>query len=96
MSLPTVRTPGSHLDRARVLQREGPTPSQCLASSLSASDLNTWAHPVKSKCVTPGETCTTEKKHMPEDTAVPAFHQTPRAHLDTAHLLLSDGPASYL
>lgn len=47
MSLPTVRTPGSHLDRAHVLQQEGPTPSQCLASSLFASDLNTWAHPVR-------------------------------------------------
>ena len=47
MSLPTVRTPGSHLDRAHVLQQEGPTPSQRLASSLFASDLNTWAHPVR-------------------------------------------------
>lgn len=89
MSLPTVRTPGSHLDRAHVLQQEGPTLSQCLASSLFASDLNTWAHPVRANLLL-------QEKPMPEDTAVPAFHQSPHAHLDTAHFLLSDGPASYL
>lgn len=58
-----------------------------MASSLPATDLNTWVPTRERKPVAIGAACTTEKRCVPDYTSLPAFLQTPSALLARAHLL---------